>query len=153
MKLYIINLTEEEREELTRLTTGGRHAARKILHAKILLKADDGLADKEISEHLDVSVRTVERVRQRCMLEGLSAALNPKKRSPREPKVDGETEARLIQLACSEPPWGRQRWTLRLLADKLVELEVLDSISHEAVRQHLKKRIKTLANTAVLHPS
>jgi transposase len=151
MKLYIINLTEEERKELTRLTTGGRHAARKILHARILLQADRGLTDKEISEHLNVSVRTVERVRQRCTLDGLGAALNPKKCEPREPKVDGETEARMIQLACSEPPSGRQRWTLRLLADKLVELKVVDSISHEAVRQHLKKRIKTLAHTAVLH--
>lgn len=153
MKLYIINLTEEERDELTQLATSGRHAARKILHAKILLKADAGLADMEISEHLDVGIRTVERVRRLCSLEGLSAALNPKTRPQREPKIDGEIEARLIQLACSEPPSGRQRWTLRLLADKLVELEVIESISHETVRQRLeKKRAQALANAQVLHP-
>ena len=139
MKLYIINLTEEEREELTSLTTTGRHAARKVLHARILLKADEGLIDEKISEHLNVNVRTVERVRKRCALEGITAALNPKKRPPRDPKIDGEAEARLVLLACSEPPDGRQRWTLRLLADKLVELEVVDSVSHETVRQRLKK--------------
>jgi transposase len=153
MKLYHINLTEEEREELVRLTTTGRHAARKVMRARILLKADEGLKDKQIAEHLDVSVRTIEFVRKRCALEGISATLTPKKRPPGKPKLDGEGEARLVQIACSTPPDGRQRWTLHLLADKLVELDVVDSISHEAVRQHLKKRIKTVANTAVLHPA
>ena len=153
MKLYHINLTEEEREELVRLTTTGRHAARKVMHARILLKADEGLKDEQIAEHLDVSVCTVERVRKRCALDGITAALNPKKRPPPKPKLDGAGEARLVQIACSAPPDGRQRWTLHLLADKLVELDVVDSISHEAVRQHLKKRIKTVANTAVLHPA
>ena len=153
MKLYHINLTEEEREELVRFTTSGRHAARKLMHARILLKADEDLQDDQIAEHLDVSVCTVERVRKRCTLEGITAALNPKKQPPRKPKLDGEGEARLVQIACSMPPDGRQRWTLHLLADKLVELEVVDSISHETVRQRLKKRIKTLANTAVLHPA
>ena len=153
MKLYIINLTKEEREKLDCLTTTGRHAARKVMHAKILLKADEGLIDERIAEHLNVNVRTVERVRKRCALEGVTAALNPKKRPPREPKVDGETEARLIQLACSEAPDGRQRWTLRLLADKLVELDVIDSISHETVRQRLKKkRAEALAHTEILYP-
>lgn len=152
MKLYNINLTEEEREELARLTNTGRHSVRKVTHARILLKADEGLIDKEISEHLNVNVRTVERVRKRCTLQGINAALHPKSRPPREPKIDGEAEARLIQLACSSPPDGRQRWTLRLLADTLVELEVVDSISHETVRQRLgKKRVETLANATVLH--
>jgi len=153
MKHYIINLTEKEREELIRLTTTGRHAARKVMHARILLKTDEGLIDELIANHLDINVRTVERVRKRCALEGVSAALSPKKRPPRMPKFDGEAEARLVQLACSEAPMGRRRWTLRLLADKLVELEIVDSIRHETVRQHLKKRVKTLANTAVLHPA
>jgi transposase len=153
MKLFIINLSREERNELVRLTTTGRHAARKVQHARILLKADEGLIDEQIAEHLDVSVRTVERVRQRCAQEGITAALNSRKRPPGKPKLDGEGEARLVQLACSEPPEGRQRWTLHLLADKLVELEVVDSISHETVRKRLKKRTETVANTAILHPA
>jgi transposase len=154
MKLYHINLTEEEREELVCLTTTGRHAMRKVVHARILLKADEGLKDEQIAEHLDASICTVERVRKRCALAGIAAALNPKKRPPRKPKLDGEGEARLIQLACSTPPDGRQRWTLHLLADKLVELEVVDSISHETVRQRLeKKRAETLANAKILYSS
>lgn len=151
VKQYIINLTEEERGELIRLTTTGRHSALKMLHARILLKTDEGLVDDQISEHLDINVRTVERVRKRCALEGVSAALSRKKRPQRVPKIDGEAEARLVQLACSEAPKGRQRWTLRLLADKLVELNVVENISHETVRQHLKKRVEALANTAFLH--
>jgi transposase len=151
MKHYIINLTEQEQKELIRLTTTGRHSALKILHARILLKTDEGLIDEQIAEHFDINVRTVERVRKRCALEGVSTALSPKKRPLRVPKFAGQAEARLVQLACSEAPKGRQRWTLRLLADKLVELEAVESISHETVRQHLKKRIKALANTAVLH--
>ena len=79
-----------------------------------------GTKDEEIAKHLDVSVRTVERVRKRCTLEGITAALNPKKRPPRDPKLDGDGEARLVQIACSSPPEGRQKWTLHLLADKLV---------------------------------
>lgn len=154
MKLYHVNLTAEEREELVRLTTTGRHAARKVAHARILLKADEGLLDAEIVEHLNVDVRTVERVRKRCALEGIDAALNPKPLPPREPKLDGEGEARLVQLACSAPPDGRPRWTLQLLADKLVELEVVDSISYETVRQRLKKkRAQTLAHATLLHPA
>jgi transposase len=139
MKLYHINLTNEEREELVRLTTTGRHAARKVMRARILLKADEGLKDKQIAEHLDITVQTVEKVRKQCVREGIDATLTPKKRPPGKPKLDGEGEARLVQIACSEPPDGRQRWTLRLLADKLVELEVADSISYETVRQCLKK--------------
>ena len=119
------------------------------MKARILLKADEGLTDIKIAEHLSVGVHTVERVRQRCAFEGLSAALNPKRRPPRKPKMDGEAEARLVQLACSAAPDGRQRWTLRLLADRLVELDVVDSISHETVRQRLKKRAETLENAKV----
>ena len=136
MKHYIINLTEEEQQELIGLTTTGRHSALKMLHARILLKSDEGLIDEQIAEHLNINVRTVERVRKRCALHGVNAALNPKKRPPRVPKFDGQAEAHLVQLACSQAPKGRQRWTLRLLADKLVVLEIVDSISHETVRQH-----------------
>lgn len=154
MKRYTINLSDEEREELTRLTTTGRHAAGKMLHAKILLKADEGLTDVKIGEHLGVSIRTVERVRLRCATEGLSAALNAKKRPPKRPKIDGEAEARLVQLACSTPPDGRGRWALRLLADKLVELDVIDSVSHETARRCLeKKRAEALEDAKVLHTS
>jgi transposase len=147
MKRYVVNLTEEERATLRRLATTGRAAATKVTHARILLKADEGLTDEEIAEHLDVGVRTVERVRQRCVLEGLDAALaRRKQQNPRALKLDGEGEAHLVQLACSEPPPGRRRWTLHLLADKLVELQIVDSISHETVRQRLeKKRAETLA--------
>jgi transposase len=152
MKLYHINLTEEERKGLVRLTTTGRHAAQKIMRAKILLKADSGLKDAQIAEHLDITVQTVEKVRKQCAIEGIDATLTPKKRPPGKLKLDGEGEARLVQLACSAPPDGRQRWTLRLLADKLVELEVVDCISHETVRQSLeKKRAETLANDQILH--
>jgi transposase len=123
------------------------------MRARILLKADEGLKDKQIAEHLDVSVRTIEFVRKRCAHEGIDATLTPKKRPPGKTKLDGEGEAKLVQIACSAPPDGRQRWTLRLLADRLVELKVTDSICRETVRQNLKKRVKTLANTAVLHPA
>ena len=121
------------------MTTTGRHSAVKMLHARILLKANQGMIDAQIAEHLDVNVRTVERVRKRCALEGVSAALNRKKRQAKEPKLDGEAEARLVQLACSQAPKGRQRWTLRLLADKLVELEIVDSISYETIRKRQKR--------------
>jgi transposase len=155
MKRYLVELTEEERAELLRLTTTGRVLARKVTHARILLKADEGLTDTEIVEHLDVGLATVERVRKQFVLEGLQAALERKKQvNPRALKLDGEGEARLVQLACSAPPPGRSRWTLHLLAEKLVELKVVDSISHETVRQRLeKKRAATLACPALVHPA
>lgn len=125
---------------------GTRLAAYKRKHAAILLKADQGpdgpgWTDVRIAEALDLSVRSIESLRQRLVEEGLEACLVRKKpaRPPRERKLDGEQEARLIAVSCSAPPEGRERWTLRLLADRLVELEVVDSISHETVRQTLKK--------------
>lgn len=152
MKRYIINLTEEERTALTAITKGGRPAVRKVQRAKILLKSDKGIIDKEISEHLNVNIRTIERVRQRCVLEGVDAAITPRPRTPRKSVLDGEAEANLVLLACSEPPEGRQRWTLGLLKDKLVELQVVDSVGIETVRRRLKKkRIETLASGKVLH--
>jgi transposase len=145
-KKYVVRLEAEERERLRRLLSAGRVAAYKRKHAAILLKADQGpdgpgWTDVRIAEALDVSVRSIESLRQRLVEEGLEACLVRKKppRPPRERKLDGEQEARLIAVSCSAPPAGRERWTLRLLADRLVELEVVDSISHETVRQTLKK--------------
>lgn len=152
MKRYIINLTNDERAALTAITKGGRHAMRKVQRARILLKSDTGITDQEISEHLNVAVRTIERVRQRCALEGVDAALTPRPRAPRKSVLDGEAEANLVVLACSTPPEGRQRWTLGLLKDKLVELQIVDSVGVETVRRTLKKkRIETLAIGKILH--
>lgn len=156
MKRYIVNLTKFETEELSRLTSQGKSSVRKVMHAHILLKSDAGLPDTAIAEHLNVGVRTVERVRERCVTDGLAAALSPKPQPlrPNKLKLDGEGEARLVQLACSQPPEGRAKWTLRLLADQLVELEIVDEICHETVRQTLKKkRAEAMANSTVLHPA
>jgi transposase len=146
MKKYKVTLTAEERNSLQDLIAAGKASALKLAHARILLKADaapDGPAwpDARIAEAVEVNVTTVERVRERFVEHGLDAALDRKKqtRPSRERKLDGQAEARLIALACSEPPRGRGRWTLRLLADQLVELEVVDTVSTETVRQVLKK--------------
>ena len=146
MKRYKVTLEAEERQHLHDLIAAGKAAARKLAHARILLKADaaDGgpdWPDRRIADALEVSTDTVERVRQRFVELGLDAALDRKRRErpPREIKLDGRAEARLIALACSTPPGGRAVWTMQLLADKLVELEVVDSISDETVRLALKK--------------
>ena len=149
MKLYHINLTEEEREELVRLTTTGRHAARKVMRARILLKADEGWKDDQIVQALDVGRATVERTRKRFVLEGFEIALNgrPRQRTY-ERKLDGEAEAHLIALACSDPPEGHARWTLRLLAERLVQLDQVevDTVSYETVRRVLKKTRSNLGS-------
>ena len=146
MKKYIVTLTADERQALSDLIAAGKAAAQKLAHARILLKADaaDGgpaWPDGRIAEALEISVATIERVRQRFVEDGLEAALVRKKQSrpSREPTLDGAAEARLIALACSPPPDGRKAWTMKLLADKLVELEVVPSISDETVRRCLKK--------------
>jgi transposase len=146
MKRYKVTLTKEERRELQDLVASGKAAARKLTHARILLKADassggPAWTDQRIVEALEVGVATVERIRQRFVEEGLAAALSRKKqaRPSRQPKLDGRAEARLIALACSAPPEGRKEWTLQLLADRLVELEVVEAISYETVRRALKK--------------
>jgi transposase len=146
MNKYKVTLTPEERQQLHDLTHAGKAAAKKLTHARILLQADvadGGLAwpDERIAQALDVSTDTIGRVRQRFVEQGLEAALARKKqdRPSRERTLDGRAEARLIALACSTPPVGRKAWTLRLLADKLVELEIVESISHETVRRALKK--------------
>ena len=146
MKKYRVTLTAAERAQLTALIATGKAAAQKLARARILLKADQadggpGWIDEHIAEALEVSVGTVERVRRRFVEQGLEPALARKKQDTpsRERKLDGAGEARLIALACSEAPRGRVAWTLKLLADKLVELKVVDSICPETVRQALQK--------------
>ena len=144
-KHFRVTLTPVEREELQRLISSGSAPARKLAHARVLLKADSppdqsGPFDVDIAAAVEVSVNTVERVRQRFVEEGLEAALVPRTPTmPRATKLDGRGEARLIVEACSPPPGGQGRWTLRLLADRLVELDIAESISYETVRRTLKK--------------
>ena len=146
---YVVRLTKEERASWDALIGKERVARDKQLRARILLKADvsdegPGWADPQLAEAFDVSLSTVHRLRERLVEDGFEAALTRKPRSrPKPPKLDGAKEARLVALACSAPPAGRARWTLQLLADKLVELDVVDSISDETVRLRLKK---TLSN-------
>ena len=150
-KKYIVDLTPDERQELEKLISSGTDRARKLARARILLKADEGWTDKAISEALDVGTATVERVRKRFVEWGGIAAIERRKPRRRyERKLDGEAEARLIALACSAPPEGRERWTLRLLAEKLVTLEEVDieSISYETVRRVLKKTNSSLGDTS-----
>lgn len=144
-KKYIVRLSDEEGEQLAELTRTGKAAADKIRQAQILLKADaDGPAwpDERIAESFSVSVNTVLSVRQRLVEQGLEAALNRKKQAhaSRGPLLDGEGEARLSALRCSAPPTGHARWTLRLLADQAVVLEIVEASSPETGRQTLKKR-------------
>lgn len=144
-KKYIVTLTEEERNSLEQLVRKGKNPAYKVNHARILLLADDnfsegGWKDEKISQALNISVSTIERVRQKFVESGVKEALNRKTPSvPKCRKLDGDSEAHLLAIACSEAPIGRERWTLRMLADKMVELNYVESISHETVRQTLKK--------------
>ena len=144
-KKYHVMLTKEERTELERMVNTGKASARTLTHARILLKADEsaegpGWTDEAISEALDVGTATIERVRRRFVEAGLAAALHRHKPHREYQRlVDGACEAHLIALACSAPPDGRERWTLRLLADRMVELGYVPAISHETVRQVLKK--------------
>ena len=138
-KLYLVTLTEEEQKELNEMTRKGEISARKFKRAMILLKANEGLSDPKIMEAVQVSRPTVERIRKRYVMGGLEKALNEDPRPGQKKRLDGRGEAFLIATACSDAPEGRDRWTLRLLADKLVELEVVESISHETVRRTLKK--------------
>lgn len=139
-KKYLVILTQAERHELKQLISAGNGPARQLAHARIVLKADQGLTDDAIAEAVEVSRPTVERVRKRFAEEGLAAALNrrPPRREYRR-KLDGVQEAQLIALACGESPTGYARWTLRLLADKMVALEYVDRLSHQTVQRVLKK--------------
>ena len=144
-KKYIVTLTAEERATLQEMIAVGKRAARTLAHARILLKADVRAdepvwEDAAIGQAVEVSTATVQRVRQRFVEDGLAAALRPRPQPrTRPPLVDGAAEAQLVTLACSTPPAGAARWTLRLLADKLVELAYVERVSHETVRQVLKK--------------
>ena len=146
MDKYRVTLDSEERTDLERLISAGKGAARRLCHARILLLADtaaEACLDEAIVAALATSVRTVERVRQCFVTEGLAAALNPKPQParPGKIKIKGAVEQKLIQLACSDPPRGRCHWTLQLLADELVVLGLADTLSVETVRQALKKTI------------
>jgi hypothetical protein len=145
MDKYRVSLTVEEREVLQSLVSTGKAAARKLAHARILLLADaapgPGHADEDVVAALGAGLRTVERVRRRFVTEGFRAALDLRPQPPRPDKikVKGDLEQRLVQLACSDPPEGRCHWTLQLLADELVVLGLVKSISTETIRQALKK--------------
>lgn len=138
-KKYIVTLSPEEREELLKLTKAGEVSARKMKRAQILLKSDEGWKDREIIGALNTSGSTVERIRKRYVEGGLEKALNDDPRPGARRKLDGRGEAYLLALTCSEAPDDHDHWALRLLADKLVEVGVVESISHETVRQALKK--------------
>ena len=144
-KKYKVRLTEDERDYLKQVISKGKASARKITHSQILIHADEGalegsLKDADIAKAVHISHLTVERVRKRFVEEGLESALNPKIQTRRRPrKLDGEAEAFLIATACSSTPKGYSGWTLQLLADRLVECEIVDSVSGETIRKTLKK--------------
>ena len=149
-KKYIVTLTEEERQRVHAMLSKGKAAARKLMHARVFLKADasprgPSWRDDAIAEGLDVGRATVERLRKRFVEEGLAAALEPRKSCRQYTRaLDGDAEAHLVALACQEPPEGRSRWTLRLLADQMVALEYVDQVSYQTVRRTLKKTNSSL---------
>ena len=152
-KKYVLRLTDQERGRLQTLVRRGRAHARSLLYARILLKADaDGperWTDERIAEALEVSTATVARERRRFLEDGLEVALMPKKPGrPRRRVLDGRAEAHLIALSCSDPPEGRERWSMRLLAQKMVELGHVEALSHESVRRTLKKTRSSLTSSA-----
>jgi transposase len=138
-KVYVVDLTGEERTRLRALVRKGTLSARKLTRAHILLRADEGAIDTAIAETLHVHVATVERTRRRFVASGLDGALHERPRPGWARKLDGKPEAYLTALACSTPPEGHNRWTLRLLADRVVTLEIVPHVSHETVRQTLKR--------------
>ena len=149
-KLYRVHLTNSEREELNLLIQTRSQQSQRVKRAYVLLAADEdgekGWKDEQIRQAYGVSVRSIERLRERFVVEGLTQAIEGKKREVfREKLFTGEVEAKLVALRCSEPPSGYCRWSLQLLADKMIELNYVESISHESVRQLLKKRHQTLA--------
>jgi hypothetical protein len=152
MKKYIVTLSKDERETLGALSSKGKHKSQKVLNALILLGCDEGnyqtkrSTNKEIANVLNISMRKIDRVKKRFVMEGLDVALTGITGSRiYDKKIDGDFEAHLVALSCSEPPEGFARWSLRILADKVVELGYIDNISHETVRSVLKKRNQTLA--------
>ncbi len=136
---YTVNLSETERAELQQLLRGGRVSARRLTRARVLLKADEGLTDEQVAAAIDVGIATVHRIRQRCVEDGLEAALGERARRGAPALLTGAAQAHLVAVACSTPPAGRLRWTLRLLADRVVELQLAERCSYETVRRVLKK--------------
>lgn len=146
MKKYVVTLTCEERAELSAIASKGTHSSQKVINALILLGCDEGeyqtnrSTNADLSRVLNVSMRKIDRVKERFVMNGFDAVLTRKKPDRiYDKKTDGDFEAKLVALSCSEPPEGYSRWSLRLLADKVVELEYIDTISHESVRKVLKK--------------
>jgi|TARA_B100001964_G_C14137947_1_gene556038 hypothetical protein len=146
MKKYIVTLTKEERETLETLATRGKHRSQKILNALILLGCDEGKnqskrsTNDDMARVLNISMKKIDRVKKRFVEEGIDVALNGRKGNRvYAKKADGDFEAHLVALSCSDPPEGFARWSLRLLADKVVELEYIDTVSHETIRRVLKK--------------
>ena len=139
MKKYVVELSQAERAELEALTRKGKASVRRLKRALILLATDDGDVDDEIAAKVRVHRTTVEEIRKRFVEEGLDAALSERPRPGKAPLLDGRQEAYLIALACSEAPAGRSEWTLKLLAGRLVELEIVESISRETVRRTRKR--------------
>lgn len=154
-KKYIVDLSGDEKQALVELTSKGKPGARKIKRANILLLANDGKTDLEITELLHTGLRTVERTRQKFVFGGLDFSLSERSRAGRFPKIDDKIETILTTLAQSKPPDGRVRWTLQLLADRLVALTQLECLSYETVRLVLKKTISNLGNArnGVYQPS
>lgn len=148
---YRVTLTAAEEEQLKALVHKGKSAARKQTRARILLKAAAGCQDSEIMEALGVGASTVGKIRQRCVEEGLDAALEDRPRPGAAPKLTEKQCAQVIAVACTPAPEGHDHWTLRLLADPVVQLGFSDSFSHEAVRQLLKKHLETVATPGVVH--
>ena len=146
MKKYTVTLTQEERNNLKKIVSKGKHKSQKVINALILLGCDEGKfqekrsTNEEISRVLKIGMRKIDRIKKRFIEEGLEITLNGKKGSRiYAKKADGDFEAHLVALSCSDPPKGFSRWSLRLLADKVVELEYIDQVSHETIRQVLKK--------------
>ena len=151
MKKFLVTLTKEERNELKQITSKGKHRSQKVINSLILIGCDEGQYQKnrstnaELSKVLKTSMRKIDRVKKRFVVDGLDVALNGRKGSRvYTKKADGDFEAHLVALSCSEPPEGFSRWSLRLLADKVVELDYIDSISHESIRRILKKTNSSL---------
>lgn len=144
-KKHEVVLSEEERKELTTLTKRGKHGARVITRARILLLLDEGILQKDIISTLKTTAPTIWRIAKRYCEEGLSSALEEKSRPGAKPKLDAKGEAHLIALACSEAPEDRESWTMQLLADHMVELGIVEEISDETVRRTLKKKAKAMA--------
>ncbi len=160
MKKYKVTLEKEEREELNRIVTKGNHKSHKVMNALILLNCDEGrhqnhsMRNEDVAAVLRISMRKIDRVKKRFIEEGIETSLSGKKPDRiYEKKADGDFEARLVALSCSDPPQGFARWSLRLLADRVVELQYIDAVSYETIRRVLKKRNKTLEEARMGHPS